>query len=100
MISLVQTKPNCEPVREKMLSIEEQLANYKARLAPPERLKPRKCRICGCTQSDACPGGCTWHDADLCMVCAKLRKALRDFCRDARRSTLAGVTRLFKEVNS
>lgn len=38
------------------------------------------CRMCGCTDSHACPGGCFWVEADLCSVCAEMmafeRKAL------------------------
>jgi len=30
---------------------------------------PRTCRICGCTQRRACPGGCHWVEADLCSAC-------------------------------
>jgi hypothetical protein len=30
------------------------------------------CKICGCTEQDACPGGCGWADPDrtLCTRCA------------------------------
>ncbi|MGY2051916.1 hypothetical protein [Methylobacterium sp. JK268] len=28
------------------------------------------CRTCGCTQDDACPGGCGWAGPDLCTACA------------------------------
>jgi hypothetical protein len=27
------------------------------------------CRRCGCTQEDACEGGCGWEEADLCSAC-------------------------------
>ena len=30
----------------------------------------RRCRICGCTELQACPGGCSWVGADLCSSCA------------------------------
>ena len=30
----------------------------------------RKCRVCGCTQNNACPGGCYWVEEDLCSQCA------------------------------
>lgn len=30
----------------------------------------RSCRICGCTELHACPGGCHWVAADLCSACA------------------------------
>ena len=29
-----------------------------------------KCRICGCTEARACPGGCYWFEPDLCSRCA------------------------------
>ena len=29
----------------------------------------RKCRICGCTDAQACEGGCTWIGDDLCSNC-------------------------------
>lgn len=31
----------------------------------------RVCRICGCTQYNACPGGCYWVTDDLCSQCVK-----------------------------
>lgn len=31
----------------------------------------RKCRICGCTQYNACEGGCYWVTDDLCSQCTK-----------------------------
>jgi hypothetical protein len=30
----------------------------------------RACRECGCTDEDACPGGCGWVEPDLCSQCA------------------------------
>lgn len=29
------------------------------------------CRVCGCTQHNACPGGCYWVAPNLCSVCLK-----------------------------
>lgn len=29
-----------------------------------------ECRICGCTQNNACPEGCYWVEKNLCSVCA------------------------------
>lgn len=29
------------------------------------------CRVCGCTQYNACPGGCFWVEDDLCSRCAE-----------------------------
>lgn len=30
---------------------------------------PRVCRVCGCSQFRACPGGCYWVEDDLCSAC-------------------------------
>lgn len=30
----------------------------------------RRCRVCGCTDDDACSGGCYWVEPDLCSMCA------------------------------
>lgn len=32
------------------------------------------CRICGCTQENACPCGCSWVEEDLCSRCAAIEK--------------------------
>jgi hypothetical protein len=29
----------------------------------------RTCRVCGCTDDHACPGGCYWVEDDLCSQC-------------------------------
>ncbi|MEA4895782.1 MAG: hypothetical protein VB064_11040 [Oscillospiraceae bacterium] len=29
------------------------------------------CRVCGCTEDNACPGGCCWVEPDLCSTCAE-----------------------------
>lgn len=30
----------------------------------------RTCRVCGCWELNACNGGCSWVEADLCSACA------------------------------
>jgi hypothetical protein len=35
--------------------------------AAPDTL--RRCRVCGCTDTYACEGGCHWVGADLCSEC-------------------------------
>ena len=32
-------------------------------------LKEKQCRVCGCTDFEACPGGCYWVQDDLCSEC-------------------------------
>lgn len=33
----------------------------------------RRCRICGCTDDNACMGGCYWVEDDLCSSCVSAR---------------------------
>jgi hypothetical protein len=30
-----------------------------------------RCRVCGCTDGRACPGGCAWVAPDLCSACIR-----------------------------
>ena len=32
-------------------------------------LKEKTCRICGCTDSKACEGGCSWVLPEICSKC-------------------------------
>lgn len=32
-------------------------------------MSERRCRVCKCTQFNACPGGCWWVTGDLCSSC-------------------------------
>lgn len=65
---------------------------------------PTKCRICHCTEDDACLGGCAWVEADLCTTCAEMLDYLSDFMHTAGPSTrsfttaLAAVARLASAV--
>lgn len=36
----------------------------------------RKCRVCGCTQEHACPGGCHWVEENLCSACEPAVRSL------------------------
>ena len=42
----------------------------------PKSSIPRRCRMCGCTDSRTCPGGCWWVGRNLCSSCE--RKQFRD----------------------
>ncbi|MEY2161328.1 hypothetical protein [Rhodanobacter sp. FW106-PBR-LB-2-11] len=41
----------------------------KADVRPPLLSQSGSCRVCGCTESFACPGGCSWVEPDLCSAC-------------------------------
>lgn len=34
----------------------------------------RRCRVCGCTDDQACEGGCYWVEPDLCSACVETDK--------------------------
>lgn len=49
----------------------------------------RRCRSCGCTQLNACAGGCWWVAEDLCSSCAdSAAPALRRAWSEAERRTI------------
>ena len=37
-----------------------------------------ECKICGCTQNNACPEGCYWVEKNLCSVCARNTDSIQD----------------------
>lgn len=45
---------------------------------PPGAVPIRRCRSCGCTDEQACPGGCWWVDDDLCSTCHRGQPSLDD----------------------
>lgn len=63
--------PQCRENFEKM--------GWEDRIFTPDPFaKVRACRVCGCTDDNACPGGCYWVEEDLCNVCAEVLAALED----------------------
>lgn len=52
-----------------------------------------RCRVCGCTEVDACPVGCCWVEDDLCSVCAAAAEALGHWHRQVRRANLSALLR-------
>lgn len=36
--------------------------------------KQRRCRVCRCTNTTACPGGCHWAGSDICSACAYVER--------------------------
>lgn len=43
---------------------------------PPDDQVPT-CRICGCTENNACMGGCYWVQPDLCSSCEEVAGLIR-----------------------
>jgi len=42
---------------------------------PFEDATARACRVCGCTDTAPCTGGCWWVEPDLCSACAAVAEA-------------------------
>lgn len=47
------------------------MASGQSKSENPVTNEIRKCKICGCTDDVACPGGCRWIEIDLCSKCAE-----------------------------
>lgn len=45
------------------------------------RLDAPRCRICGCSDCDPCPGDCEWVEDDLCSECVETDR-LQDAAKD------------------
>lgn len=47
-------------------------------MSKPRKVKGGECRICGCTDENACAGGCSWADArrTLCSACVTIARDL------------------------
>jgi len=63
--------PNDEGIENGLLPFDEPTQNdVKEIFTEVEDPQPvQKCRVCGCTQERACPGGCYWVEPDLCSSC-------------------------------
>jgi len=47
----------------------EAIAQLRARVAIQPLFDVRRCRVCSCTDDNACRAGCFWVEADLCSEC-------------------------------
>ena len=61
------------------------------------------CRVCECSEEDACMFGCDWAEPDLCTTCAQIIIALCDYFEVSgpakmRRKNLAFFDRLTAEA--
>ncbi len=61
----------------------------------------QKCRICGCTENDACEGGCYWVENDLCSKCAeKMKNEEKEVPIKSDETAVAKMQREIKEAKN
>ena len=63
------TLPDCDKGKEECMNM-EQWEIWKRYIEETVEKEP-VCRVCGCTQNNACPNGCWWVEEDLCSHCAE-----------------------------
>lgn len=56
---------------------------------------PAVCRVCGCSDAEACPSGCAWYDPTLCTTCALAVEAVVEWIEEAHKPD---TNRLMREV--
>jgi hypothetical protein len=65
--------------------------------APREPKRDRdgliRCRVCWCTERDACNPPCSWFEPDLCSGCALIAEALESWREMALRPSMAALLR-------
>lgn len=61
-----------------------------------------RCRVCGCTEIEACDPPCGWEpgEADLCTGCAEMMRALLRWSVGAHRATKASLMRELERAKS
>lgn len=65
------------------------------RLVKVDRNGLVRCRVCGCTEIEACNPPCGWADGDLCTTCAEAVRSLLEWEESARLPRLAPLVREF-----
>lgn len=58
---------SCQACNELLL---DRMAKKAAKPKKAKKSTPGVCRGCGCTDDEACDGGCEWVEPDLCSSCA------------------------------
>lgn len=59
-----------------------------------------KCRVCGCTETNACNPSCSWVEGDLCSSCALIIEAVVEWMDVACRANLTGLVREARELHA
>jgi hypothetical protein len=61
----------CNYKHRRMAKDHEACAEFEA-VQDAKLFDEQKCRVCGCTEDNACKGGCYWVEDDLCSRCAEM----------------------------
>ena len=56
------------------------------------------CRVCGCTEIEACNPPCSWVAPSLCSGCAGIVHAITDWMDEAHRANFAALIREAKQI--
>ncbi|HTA46351.1 MAG TPA: hypothetical protein VK789_28105 [Bryobacteraceae bacterium] len=59
----------------------------------PAKPKQRACRVCACTEENACDPPCSWHDETLCSGCAEAAAGLSSWFTGAVRPNPIALAR-------
>lgn len=54
------------------------------------------CKLCGCYDDRACPGGCSWVRPDLCSTCAIVFLAVVTWKESAHRPSMAQLIKALR----
>lgn len=52
-----------------------------------------RCRVCWCTEREACNPPCGWFEEDLCTSCALAAEAITSWMERARRANISALLR-------
>jgi len=52
-----------------------------------------RCRVCGCTEENACNPPCGWAFANLCTNCSSVASAIAEWMDSAVRANFTGLIR-------
>ena len=75
--------------------VEKYMRTIEEVVRPQEK---QQCRVCGCTEDRACPGGCSWVEKDLCSACTDTEEAqLKVFDNEVYEQQRKNIERLAAE---
>lgn len=60
----------------------------------------KRCRVCGCTEQNACYPPCEWDEAEpeICSTCADLLVTMADWSYSVPRANMAALMREYRRL--